>query len=121
MEDGATCSSDALTSTEEPLDIGELQLDECRAAVVALARIGRAFHFAQEGVHLLGPQPTPGAHRMVAGDGGDITFRGFRDGIVFLTMKGSCAGCPSSTATLKHGIQNLLRHFLPDVQEVEAY
>jgi Fe-S cluster biogenesis protein NfuA len=57
----------------------------------------------------------------VAGDGGDITFRGFRDGIVYLTMKGSCSGCPSSTATLKHGIQNLLRHFLPDVQEVEAY
>jgi Fe-S cluster biogenesis protein NfuA len=56
----------------------------------------------------------------VAGDGGDITFRGFRDGTVFLTMKGSCAGCPSSTATLKHGIQNLLRHFLPDVREVEA-
>jgi Fe-S cluster biogenesis protein NfuA len=57
----------------------------------------------------------------VAGDGGDITFRGFRDGVVYLTMKGSCAGCPSSTATLKHGIQNLLRHFLPDVREVEAY
>ena len=57
----------------------------------------------------------------VAGDGGDITFRGFRDGVVYLTMKGSCSGCPSSTATLKHGIQNLLRHFLPDVQEVEAY
>jgi Fe-S cluster biogenesis protein NfuA len=56
----------------------------------------------------------------VAGDGGDITFRGFRDGTVFLTMKGSCSGCPSSTATLKHGIQNLLRHFLPDVREVEA-
>jgi Fe-S cluster biogenesis protein NfuA len=56
----------------------------------------------------------------VAGDGGDITFRGFRDGTVFLAMKGSCAGCPSSTATLKHGIQNLLRHFLPDVREVEA-
>jgi Fe-S cluster biogenesis protein NfuA len=56
----------------------------------------------------------------VAGDGGDITFRGFRDGTVFLAMKGSCAGCPSSTATLKHGIQNLLRHFLPDVQSVEA-
>ncbi|MFZ4786995.1 MAG: NifU family protein [Beijerinckiaceae bacterium] len=57
----------------------------------------------------------------VAGDGGDITFRGFKDGVVYLTMKGSCAGCPSSTATLKHGIQNLLRHFLPDVREVEAY
>ncbi len=56
----------------------------------------------------------------VAGDGGDITFRGFRDGTVYLTMKGSCSGCPSSTATLKHGIQNLLRHYLPDVQNVEA-
>src|SRR3954454_19907402 len=56
----------------------------------------------------------------VAGDGGDITFRGFKDGVVYLNMKGSCAGCPSSTATLKHGIQNLLLHFLPDVREVEA-
>ncbi len=55
----------------------------------------------------------------VAGDGGDITFRGFKDGIVFLKMKGACAGCPSSTATLKHGIQNLLKHFLPDVKAVE--
>src|SRR4051812_41907190 len=54
----------------------------------------------------------------VANDGGDITFQGFKDGIVFLDMKGSCAGCPSSTATLKHGIQNLLRHFVPDVVEV---
>ncbi|MBR1205258.1 MULTISPECIES: NifU family protein [unclassified Bradyrhizobium] len=54
----------------------------------------------------------------VANDGGDITFRGFKDGIVYLNMKGSCAGCPSSTATLQHGIQNLLRHFVPDVQEV---
>jgi Fe-S cluster biogenesis protein NfuA len=56
----------------------------------------------------------------VAGDGGDITFRGYRDGVVYLAMKGACSGCPSSTATLKHGIQNLLRHFLPDVQEVRA-
>ncbi|WP_186420602.1 NifU family protein [Bosea sp. CS1GBMeth4] len=56
----------------------------------------------------------------VAGDGGDITFRGYRDGTVYLVMKGSCSGCPSSTATLKHGIQNLLRHFLPQVREVEA-
>ena len=54
----------------------------------------------------------------VANDGGDITFRGFKDGIVYLDMKGSCAGCPSSTATLQHGIQNLLRHFVPDVVEV---
>ena len=56
----------------------------------------------------------------VAGDGGDIVFRGFRDGIVYLAMKGSCSGCPSSTATLKNGVQNLLRHFLPDVREVQA-
>lgn len=56
----------------------------------------------------------------VAQDGGDITFKGFRDGTVFLNMKGACSGCPSSTATLKHGVQNLLRHFIPEVQEVEA-
>ncbi|MGZ5829201.1 MAG: NifU family protein [Xanthobacteraceae bacterium] len=54
----------------------------------------------------------------VAGDGGDITFRGYKEGIVYLNMKGACAGCPSSTATLKHGIQNLLRHFIPEVVEV---
>ena len=54
----------------------------------------------------------------VANDGGDITFRGFKDGVVYLDMKGACAGCPSSTATLRHGIQNLLRHYVPDVVEV---
>ena len=54
----------------------------------------------------------------VAGDGGDITFKGYKDGVVYLHMKGACAGCPSSTATLQHGIQNLLRHFVPDVVEV---
>jgi len=54
----------------------------------------------------------------VANDGGDITFRGFKDGIVYLAMKGACSGCPSSTATLQHGIQNLLKHFVPEVQEV---
>ena len=54
----------------------------------------------------------------VAQDGGDITFHGFKEGVVFLHMKGACAGCPSSTATLKHGIENLLRHFIPEVAEV---
>lgn len=54
----------------------------------------------------------------VAGDGGDITFKGYKEGIVYLQMQGACSGCPSSTATLKHGIQNLLRHFVPDVVEV---
>jgi Fe-S cluster biogenesis protein NfuA len=56
----------------------------------------------------------------VAGDGGDIVFRGFRDGIVYLTMKGACSGCPSSTATLRNGIENLLRHFVPQVKSVQA-
>ena len=55
----------------------------------------------------------------VAGDGGDIVFRGFRDGVVYLGMKGACSGCPSSTATLRNGIENLLRHFLPQVKAVE--
>jgi Fe-S cluster biogenesis protein NfuA len=54
----------------------------------------------------------------VANDGGDITFKGFKEGVVYLTMKGACSGCPSSTATLRHGIENLLRHFVPDVTEV---
>lgn len=54
----------------------------------------------------------------VAQDGGDITFYGYRDGIVYLQMRGACSGCPSSTATLRHGIENLLRHFIPEVQEV---
>ena len=56
----------------------------------------------------------------VAADGGDITFRAFKDGIVYLTMRGACAGCPSSTATLRNGIQNLLKHFLPEIKEVRA-
>jgi Fe-S cluster biogenesis protein NfuA len=54
----------------------------------------------------------------VAQDGGDITFHGFEKGVVYLHMKGACAGCPSSTMTLKMGIENLLRHFIPEVTEV---
>ena len=56
----------------------------------------------------------------VAMDGGDIVFRGFDDGIVTLQMRGACQGCPSSTATLKMGIENMLRHYIPDVREVRA-
>lgn len=54
----------------------------------------------------------------VANDGGDIIFHGFRDGVVYLHMRGACAGCPSSTATLRGGIERLLQHFCPDVHEV---
>ncbi|HEY0836087.1 MAG TPA: NifU family protein [Azospirillum sp.] len=56
----------------------------------------------------------------VAQDGGDITFHGFERGVVYLHMKGSCAGCPSSTATLKNGIETMLRHYIPEVVEVRA-
>ncbi len=55
----------------------------------------------------------------VAMDGGDIVYRGFRDGVVFLHMQGACAGCPSAGATLKMGIENMLRHYIPEVQAVE--
>ena len=56
----------------------------------------------------------------VANDGGDIVYRGYRDGIVHLQMQGACSGCPSSTATLKHGIEGLLKHYIPEVTEVRA-
>lgn len=56
----------------------------------------------------------------VAQDGGDIIFHGFENGVVMLEMHGACAGCPSSTATLKHGIENMLRHYVPEVMEVRA-
>lgn len=55
----------------------------------------------------------------VASDGGDIVFRGYRDGVVRLHMQGACSGCPSSSATLKHGIENMLRHYVPEVVRVE--
>ena len=55
----------------------------------------------------------------VAGDGGDIVFKGYHNGIVRLHMQGACSGCPSSRATLKHGIENMLRHYVPEVVAVE--
>ncbi len=56
----------------------------------------------------------------VAQDGGDIIFHDFQDGVVYLHMRGACSGCPSSTATLKHGIENMLRYYVPEVRGVEA-
>ncbi len=56
----------------------------------------------------------------VANDGGDIVYRGFREGTVYLAMQGACSGCPSSTATLKQGIEQLLKHYVPEVTEVRA-
>lgn len=56
----------------------------------------------------------------VANDGGDIIYKGFREGVVYLKMQGACSGCPSSTATLKNGIESLLKHYVPEVSEVRA-
>lgn len=56
----------------------------------------------------------------VAMDGGDIIYKEFKDGIVYLEMRGACSGCPSSTATLKNGIESMLKHYVPEVQSVEA-
>ena len=67
--------------------------------------------------HLLDTRVRPA----VAMDGGDITFHSFDDGIVMLQMRGACQGCPSSTATLKMGIENMLRHYIPEVKEVRPY
>ena len=56
----------------------------------------------------------------VANDGGDVAYRGFREGVVYLAMQGACSGCPSSAATLKHGIESLIKHYVPEVTEVRA-
>ena len=56
----------------------------------------------------------------VAQDGGDIIFRGFRDGVVYLHLRGACSGCPSASATLKHGIENMLKYYVPEVVSVQA-
>lgn len=92
-----------MRETAEETDAGEEDYDPADQEIVDLIK------------ELLDTRVRPA----VAQDGGDITFHGFRDGIVYLHMRGACAGCPSSTATLKHGIQNLLRHFIPSVEEVQ--
>jgi len=56
----------------------------------------------------------------VAQDGGDIAYKGYRDGRLYLSMHGACSGCPSSTVTLKRGIESLIRHYVPEVESVEA-
>ena len=56
----------------------------------------------------------------VANDGGDIIFRDYQDGIVYLELQGSCSGCPSSTATLRYGVENLIKHYIPEVIEVRS-
>ena len=75
---------------------------------------------AQDIVHRIRELLDTRVRPAVARDGGDIIFRAFRDGVVYLRLQGSCSGCPSSTATLKNGIENLLRHYIPEVLAVRA-
>ncbi len=94
--DHFTSGTETLTGPEEAVDAGE------ESEIASQIR------------ELLDTRVRPA----VAQDGGDIIFRGFEDGVVFLHMQGACSGCPSSTATLKHGIENMLRYYVPEVQEV---
>lgn len=94
-------ASDIRVSAEDDEDYGE---DPADADIVAQIR------------DLIETRVRPA----VANDGGDIVYRGFREGVVYLTMQGACAGCPSSSATLKHGIESLLKHYVPEVTEVRA-
>lgn len=105
------------------------------------ALLGTIMDFLQSGEEILNNDPGDSSHEIhegpdgeiikkitdlldtrvrpaVAQDGGDITFQSFQEGIVYLHMQGACAGCPSSTMTLKMGIENLLRHYIPEVTEV---
>ena len=80
------------------------------------AATGEDGELVQQIIELLDTRVRPA----VAQDGGDILFHKYEDGIVYLTMQGSCSGCPSSTATLKMGIENMLRHYIPEIVEVRA-
>jgi len=89
---------------------------ESTAAAPAAAESGEESEIVAQIKDLLETRVRPA----VAQDGGDIIFQGFEDGIVYLHLQGSCSGCPSSTATLKMGIENMLKHYVPEVVEVRA-
>jgi len=89
-----------------PADHDDMLFEECEADADIVAQINE----------LIETRVRPA----VAGDGGDIRYRGYKDGVVYLQMQGACSGCPSSTATLKHGIEGLLKHYVPEVVEVRA-
>ncbi len=102
---------DHFTSGDATVEAGA---DDVQAGVQANAGAGADSEVVAQIKELLETRVRPA----VAQDGGDIIFRGYEDGVVFLHMQGACSGCPSSTATLKHGIENMLRYYVPEVQEV---
>ena len=95
-------SGDVTINKEEKKDNSSLKVEETDTDIVKQIK------------ELLDTRVRPA----VAMDGGDIVYDSFKDGIVYLHMQGACSGCPSSTATLKMGIENMLKHYVPEVQEV---
>jgi Fe-S cluster biogenesis protein NfuA len=128
--DGVFLGADFITVTKadvewahvKPAILGAIMehFSSGQPAVEGADRAGHAEHDGPDGEivgqikELLDTRVRPA----VAQDGGDITFHGFEQGVVYLHMRGACAGCPSSTMTLKMGIENLLRHYIPEVTEV---
>lgn len=114
--DWSMLKSMVLAALMEHLSTGQVIVteDAFRHKDQAQANIGEDSAIVSQIKELLETRVRPA----VARDGGDIVFEDFADGIVFLRMQGACAGCPSSTATLKVGIENMLKHFIPEVMEV---
>ena len=126
MEQGTADFSDSKSSDKSPLARRLFQIDGVTASGLPIVENdadiadphaeGEDSDTVQQIKQLLDSRVRPA----VAMDGGDIVFQGFDDGIVTLQMRGACQGCPSSTATLKMGIENMLRHYIPEVREVRA-
>ena len=95
---------------------GRPMIEDIEASGEAGADVAADDHITQQIKELINTRVRPA----VAQDGGDIVYKGFKDGVVYLHMQGACSGCPSSTATLKHGIENMLRYYIPEVTEVRA-
>jgi Fe-S cluster biogenesis protein NfuA len=106
---------DDITQTIEYHGSGPYVVEEMKPACDDINSDVGASKAEKQIVHLLDQRVRPA----VAQDGGDIIFHSFKDGIVYLEMYGACSGCPSSTATLKMGIENMLRHYIPEVRRVE--
>jgi Fe-S cluster biogenesis protein NfuA len=113
--DWAELKTEILAGIMDHFTSGQPVIDPAAAAGATAQGEGEDDEIATQIKELLDTRVRPA----VAQDGGDIVYHGFKDGVVYLHMQGSCAGCPSSVLTLKHGIENLLRHYVPEVTEVQ--
>ncbi len=113
--DWAELKTEILAGIMDHFTSGQPVVDPGAETAVAAEASGEQDEIAAQIKELLDTRVRPA----VAQDGGDIVYHGFKDGVVYLHMQGSCAGCPSSVLTLKHGIENLLRHYVPEVTEVQ--